>query len=332
MMTRVAGKGRISPTACYQDKCTGVVMLINSVNQVGVSGGIQEAESTSEGKEEGLTMSLAHVESSPVSSDTKINFKNIIDKADRFSDFISAAIAAKYQDESYAHRTVGEYRKAKKYPSGIDMRPVEFDPAKYYSTFDNPVCAHGTNLETVVKSILNTNMQLVPAIKQIKLQGDLPQTGESAGVTSFNRKFVSTVSLGCITSDYFDVKYYADKAAGSSNKSSTIESKMPVIVIGDGVERCPVQSTVANEMGYKRVNIRLLALKNASDIKFVTTLLGKLYDETGNGEIMNIRLCLYDELDEKKLTTGHAHYMKPDLPALWRDAFKVSYLINLLNG
>lgn len=117
------------------------------------------------------------------------------------------SLIAKYR--AYPHKTLGEYREAKKYPSGKDFRPQFFDP-------EGPnIAAHGTNLETLLRASINCNLQIVPGLKVFKLQGEQSETGESAftGTTHLNCEVVSTVNLGYLTSDFRDVKKYAQSAA-----------------------------------------------------------------------------------------------------------------------
>lgn len=232
-------------------------------------------------------------------------------------------LAEKYRDGAYPFKTVNQYKKAKGYPSRIDVRLLDFDPKK--ETTRLTVCAHGTSLESVLRAIRRTNMQLVPGIKQIKLTGSLSKTGESGGVTDINRKYVSTVPLWCRSSHYDDVIEYAKAASTKFNKSTSRESTIPVVAIGDGVGETTVVSNVENEVGFKRVNIRIVACQNIEERDQTAALLKKEMQKSGsNADIRNLRLCTFDDLQKARMKIPSYPYPFPDIPVLWEIAVPVA--------
>jgi hypothetical protein len=250
----------------------------------------------------------------------RIDFSPMIIQASKHPSYKGQQNLDRYKN--YPDETVARYKARKKYPSGIDIRPPTFNPN------GKNVCAHGTNLESVLKAIQGTNMQLVPGIKQVKLLGSLPQTGESSGTTPLNRKYVSAVDLSMYTSCYSMAIGYAENASSNFNKSNKPESYIPVVVIGDGVIRQDVYGCdVRHETAYKRVNIRILAFKDDGDKAFAANQLRELQKSNWEirWEIRNIRLCTFAQL--KETTTKPQIFFThtiPDVSALWSRAVPIS--------
>ena len=261
----------------------------------------------------------------PVDLDTPINFENIVKRSDRVPDFFGEKMPDKYRSDNYKYKTVREYVEGKHYPAGIDVRPNDFDPKSV------DFCAHGTNLQSALQAISNTNMQLVPGIKQVKLQGDISKTGESGGITPFNRKYVSTVALNYYNSTCRGVIGYAERSAGGFNSSKTDESRIPVVVVGDGVEGMGVNSDIKNEVGYKRVNIRMLVLKDERDLERVRVILNEMQESNTHKEIGSIRLCTFSDLSEivkfKDRPAGGGYGVVPNGSELWDRAAPIKPLV-----
>ncbi len=188
-----------------------------------------------------------------ISSDTPIDFNHFYQSSTyRNLNFLRSRHAAdekKYTD--YRYKTVGEYKANKNYPNSNskDRRPLKFNPLS-----DN-MGAHGTNFDSILNCIFNTNSQLVPMIKQVKLQGRGPSVGERSSALNIHN--VSTVRLKCSDNSFRDVIDYAMLAGrtGNSLSNADIFSCMPVVVIGDGVDSVPVNG-IPDEVGYSRLNIR----------------------------------------------------------------------------
>ncbi|MEZ2578453.1 hypothetical protein [Buttiauxella ferragutiae] len=260
----------------------------------------------------------------------KIDFSQLVSKSTTQSvnDPRFTPLERKYLP--YRFNTVGDYKQAKKYPQGIDCRPIlDFEALQIkagstvdFMDYDDrlSLCAHGTNLQSVLSAVVHSNLQLIPGIKQIKLCGKLPETGESCGVTKLNRKYVSTVSLKYDHSTYDDVIKYAFSAANSFNLSKSYTSKIPVVVLGEGVaEGEYVYSRVHNETVYRRVNIRILAFRNKVELTFAQSELLKMQALRGDREIEGIRLYTYDDLRAATSEDGFS----PDMQKLWKMAAPV---------
>ena len=218
---------------------------------------------------------------------------------------------------SYPGMTVGEYRQAKNYPSGKDLRPDFFDPKG-----DN-TAAHGTHLEALLQASVNCNLQLAAGLKSFKLLGKQHESGEGAktGTSHLNCKYVSTVALICLTSSFSDVKKYAKYATSCFLKGNeNIFNKIPVVVIGDGVSKCNVSSDISNEVGYKRLNIRIVAFENEEDKNIGTQWLRKVRDEFDISEINSLKICTYKELDAIMRYHGfnHPDTDLPNISSLWQ--------------
>ncbi|MFV8461345.1 hypothetical protein ACNO7T_09350 [Vibrio campbellii] len=184
----------------------------------------------------------------------------------------------KYKSGNYQYKTVDEYKMAKSYPSGIDERPYYFDRR------GRNLAVHGSNMDTVIKSIINCNRQLVPSLKQIKLQGEMPSTGISNGTTNLNQKYVSTISLSCAI-DYANKSIREEKGEASS---------IPVVILGDGIGEHGVKSGVQNEVGYKRLNMRILSFRNEAEKSLCQKSLEDIRAVIGMDD--SIRLCTHEML------------------------------------
>lgn len=202
------------------------------------------------------------------------------------------SLIAKYR--AYPHKTLGEYREAKQYPTGKDIRPQFFDPE------GSNIAAHGTNFETLLRASINCNLQIVPGLKVFKLQGGQSETGESAytGTTHLNCEVVSTVDLRTLTSDFREVKRYAHHAASDFLQGDeNVFNTTPVIIIGDGINKSRVSSGISNEVGFKRLNIRIIAFKNEESRKTGIEWLRKVRDEFGVSDITSLKTCTFKELN-----------------------------------
>lgn len=192
-------------------------------------------------------------------------------------------IKKKYQDSS-----VKSYIKNKKYPSKKrDLRPHTFD-------FDN-ICAHGTNLSSVVSALIHTNKQLTPGIKATKL-GVKIKTGQSGGKSLLNQRYVSTVPAYYQDSN-LDLSLAEKYSFNSSRKlGGYLESfvlpsdTIQILVLGDGIDRGKVTSggDHQHERVYKRVNIRVVAIE-ANHKETVLEILKFL-------DIKDIRVCTFEDL------------------------------------
>lgn len=188
----------------------------------------------------------------------------------------------------YKNTTVSQYRADKNYPSSpLDVRPTSID-------FKN-FCAHGTNLSSVISALVHTNQQLVPGVKARKL-GVKFDTGENRELTfsDVNRKYVSTVTMNTRTSRLDEAVNYAQLAAdksSSSHRSNRLKSdSIPVVVFGDGAgDLQTINSSVRNEVLFKRVNIRMLAVADG-DKEFVEATLRHL-------NIDDVKVIPQEEID-----------------------------------
>lgn len=248
---------------------------------------------------------------------TPIDFNNLVfDKECQHPEFKQKI--EKYK--SYPYKKVGDYRDAKYNTStGKDARPVHFDPD------GRDTATHGTEFEAVLLSVINCNLQLVPVVKQFKLQGKQPGSGESAktGTTFLNSERVSTVSLKYMTSNFYAAMDYAQKSTSVFlNKPRNPLNTMPVVVVGDGIGGQQVYSDVSNEVGYKRLNIRIIAFRNEEDKKAGMEWLRKARDELDIAEIDSLRFCTFKELRgcmrDYDLTDPRCD--KPDVASLWANS------------
>lgn len=224
------------------------------------------------------------------------------------------ALIEKYNN--YQYSTVEEYKQAKNYPSGKDIRPTFFEPN------GENLAAHGTNLETLLLASINCNLQITPGIKNFKLQGGQHKSGESArtGTTHLNARAVSTVALGTITSHFDDVKRYAEHSASTflTRDKNSINS-IPVVIIGDGVKKIPVRSDISNEVGYKRLNTRIVAFKNEEDKNIGIQWLRKIRDDFDVPEIDTLKFCYFKELRSYSQARkgGILNATLPSISSLW---------------
>lgn len=236
----------------------------------------------------------------------------------QFDPWSVAALRKKYAH--YPCQTIGEYHQQNHYPNGNrrDYRPPHFNPA------GNTVCAHGSNFAAVLKAELNCHAQLVAVIKQFKLQGTQPASGESAyfGTTALNCRYVSAVDLHCKNASFNVAKKYAQDAATKFRIGQPdFFNSMPVVVIGEGIARRKgkLDTDKPKERAYKRVNIRLLALQNEQDKLAAMHWLKKASLISHFPHPDPIRFCTWAQLDacSKQSAPPDNHQISTNLPALW---------------
>ncbi|WP_124634115.1 hypothetical protein [Burkholderia cenocepacia] len=199
----------------------------------------------------------------------------------------------------YRFGTVGEYRSAKQYPSpaGKDFRR-EFDLQGAYWV------AHGTNFETIIRSVLNSNFQLTPILKSTKLNGGPPSTGEKAAggwFSGLNFSWVSAIdmkSAGILGECPFKVpREYALRSTSAFLQGDKSEfNKIPVVIIGDGVMPMGgAKFNIPGECAVKRINIRIIAFKTERDRTAGEGVLRQLPDD----RINSLRTCLYRDISRR---------------------------------
>lgn len=219
--------------------------------------------------------------------------------------------------KNYPKITISDYRRMSNYPDdGIkDSRPLLFDANA------NNVVVHGTDLEAVLKSVLNCNMQIAPVIKQFKLQGVQPGSGESAqtGTSKRNCRYVSVFYLKYLTSNFSGAIEYATNAASVFRTGNdNFFNKIPVVVVGDAIHLSSSYSGLGNEMLCKRLNIRLLAFKDEADKEMAMEWLRITRDQEGIAEINSIRFCTFEDLDQCLRRQPYLHQSDvPDIASLW---------------
>lgn len=268
--------------------------------------------------------------------DSRINVKNIMD-FDKFSlesvfknsgdskdelieyakdlgKYVTDADLTKKKNK-YIGQTLESYRSLK-YEKDIktkdkkDYRPT-INETGLLKEGQSGFCGHGTTLTSALLAIKHSNKQLVPGFKQTKLGIDTA-SGESSGVTSLNSKYVSAVDLRGVKSNVGVIIKYANKSVEWSKKRNLQNSDIPVVILGDGVDDINVGSSVANEAGYKRVNIRLLCVPEKE-----ISLIKELLRQQG---IKDIKL-----MSTEKLLENNQKRTK-DQPLIFKDLWKKATL------
>lgn len=254
-------------------------------------------------------------------TDRWLSFKADVNMAIDFTKFIFRNTRQErqltFRYEKYPITTISTYRRITNYPDpgSKDSRPLSFDPLRAN------VVAHGTNFEAVLRAIINCNLQIVPVIKQFKLQGIQPSSGESAkeGSTALNCRYVSTVYLKNLASKFSYAIEYAHKAASEFRaQSDDFFNSMPVVIIGDGFKLSSGGSDIPNEMQAKRINIRILAFKNEKEKERAMAWLNRTYREMGIEEIKSLLFCTFKDLNECLRKNGNSWSDRdvPDIPSL----------------
>lgn len=189
-------------------------------------------------------------------------------------------------------KTVADY-KGTKGEIELDIRPTNFE----FETKSLDLCgAHGTNLSSVISSIINCNSQIVPGLKLRKL-GIIPSAGESGGTTSLNRKFVSCTGLGSR-----QVNGAVNYSKASTANPQSVSDIIPAVVFGDGAVResrgigskkpdaLYPKSDILGEIAFKRLNIRIIAVPD-ENVDLAKAALAEL-------KVKDIRVCSFSKLRE----------------------------------
>jgi hypothetical protein len=181
------------------------------------------------------------------------------------------------------------------------------------------VGAHGTNLSAIINAIANSNSQIVPGIKMRKL-GIRPSGGESFGTTDLNRKYVSCISLNFADSKISDALKYAEESSSNflTKDASLFSDVIPCVVVGEAKARSkkfqqetgkhdvifPVNSDIAMEIAFKRLNIRIIAVEDEYK-NLVKEILREL-------NVSDIKIC-----DSTQLASFLADYENKNVEGLW---------------
>ncbi|MDE1187565.1 MAG: hypothetical protein PW844_13970 [Pantoea sp.] len=198
----------------------------------------------------------------------------------------------KYQNNTYPHATIDEYIKAKKYPSarGKDFYRSEFD-------FNGKnVMAHGANLAVVLYSVINCNLKIVPAIKQLKLLGMIHPYIKLTNEENFYQlcSQVQVSLLNMRNCSFQDVKLLANQTA--QNNDAFFDS-IPVVIIGNGTGQGEFFANMDAQGTTKCLDIRILSCRDNKDKDIILNCLQQIYNVTKNDKIKAIRVCTYAELD-----------------------------------
>ncbi|MEG3130073.1 hypothetical protein SC171_17840 [Pantoea cypripedii] len=237
----------------------------------------------------------------------------------------------KYEGKPYPDESVGKYIYSHKYPSarGKDYYPLKFD-----ANGDN-IMTHGTKLAVVLYFLANCNLQIVPAIKQLKLLGKIHSDIKLTNAENFyqlcSQVLVSRLNLkNC---SFFDVKELARLAAQSGE---SFFDKIPIVVIGDGSEPGSLFAATEAKSTCKRLNIRILACPDEDAKKITLDCLQKIFDITKNDRIKNIRVCTWDALERKNdrdtPDIGYIQASGDTIETHARPALNLSHIKNNLQG
>lgn len=199
----------------------------------------------------------------------------------------------KYQKKTYPHTTVGAYLKNKKYPParGKDFYRAEFD-------FNgNNVIAHSANLAVVLYSVINCNLQIVPAIKQLKLLGMIHPYLKLTNKENFYQlcSQVQVTRLTMRDCSFHDTKLLANLTAQNNDD---FFSSIPAVIIGNGNGQGEFFANMDAQGTTKCLDIRILSCRDNQDKDITLNCLQKIYDVTKNDRIKAIRVCTYAELDK----------------------------------
>ena len=212
---------------------------------------------------------------------------------------------------------------------------------------DAGLCAHGTNFHSALSALAHGGF-LLPSRQRTK-RGATATTGENwsdehtryrnwneAAKNRANQRYISTVMLRYLTSEFDEVITYADSASKDQaeggyliralptdleNRHGFHEniyqklSEIPTVIIGDGRGgRTYVSSGVSNEIMYRTVKIRMLAVpeRYVEDIRI-------LLRDTGNGEIPVVAIEQLRSFDNARLR----------IPLLYRGAMTYQQLLAL---
>nr|WP_310617265.1 hypothetical protein [Pantoea cypripedii] len=237
----------------------------------------------------------------------------------------------KYEGKPYPDESVGKYISSHKYPSarGKDYYPLKFD-----ANGDN-IMTHGTKLAVVLYSLANCNLQIVPAIKQLKLLGKIHSDIKLTNAENFyqlcSQVLVSRLSLKNCT--FHDVKELARLAALHGDD---LFNTIPIVVIGDGSEPGELFANVEAQGTCKRLNIRILACSDENTKNITLDCLQKIFDITKNDRIKNIRVCTWDALERKNdrdtPDIGYIQASGDTIETHARPALNLSHIKNNLQG
>ena len=151
---------------------------------------------------------------------------------------------------------------------------------------------HGTNLTVLLFSLIATHGLLVPGLKLAKLTGfhivKGKTSGESAGTSEVNQKYVSAMPINGATQTYyyspcrtpdFKVEHrYAMQSCGANlgfDFKDFPSSRVPIIIIGIGntSNMIEIYSMFTGECGFKLLKIIAVIVLNESDFSSVVELL-----------------------------------------------------------
>jgi hypothetical protein len=247
------------------------------------------------------------------------SYQSLSDKA---KDQVIPDLYSKYGN--YGHTTTQGYRTEKHYPSGNDCRPAAFDP------MSNNNVAHATTFEAVIRAIIHCNLQIVPLLKQFKLEGIPPGyiSITNRGATHFNCTHVRAVKLSALTSNFFELDILAkDMVALSAQGDNNLFRTVPVIVIGNGAEGKDVHSEVSNETGLKRINIWGIAFETEEDKRKGIECLKIIGETLKIPEVADLRICTIPELHASlrwhDLCDGRTD--RPDIASLYEKSERVGH-------
>ncbi|MEG3130420.1 hypothetical protein SC171_21855 [Pantoea cypripedii] len=223
---------------------------------------------------------------------------------------------------NYGHTTTEGYRAAKRYPSGIDCRPVEFDP------MGNDNVAHATTFEAVIRAIIHCNLQIVPLLKQFKLDGIPPEyiAMTNRGATHFDCTHVRAVKLNTFTSNFYELDYLAkDMVALLAQGDDNLFKTVSVIIIGNGIGDEYVHSEIDNDTGLKRIDIRVIAFETDGDKQKGIECLRIIGEKLKIPAVADLRVCTFPELHACQRDYGllNDRTARPDIASLYEKSERV---------
>lgn len=186
--------------------------------------------------------------------------------------------------------TIGHYRALKQEKLGQSV--TEIVEQSYGDNSHASYFGHGANLTTLLFALIATQGLLVPGLKLSKLTGFKTRrgktTGESAGTTDLNQKYVSVMPINGTTKTfhYSDCRYpdftterkYAERSCNEYLGYDFREfpsSRVPIIIIGIANESqmIQVQSLYWGERGVKLLKIIAVIVLQENDLLMVGAIL-----------------------------------------------------------